>query len=53
MTDRVRVQILKPIARLGGITYSRITEGFEVPRPDWEENKELADKLAKPKVDGQ
>jgi len=45
--------ILKPVARLGGITYSRITEGFEIPRPDWEENKELVDKLAKPKVDGQ
>jgi flavin reductase (DIM6/NTAB) family NADH-FMN oxidoreductase RutF len=45
--------ILKPVARLGGITYARITEGFEIPRPDWEENRELVDRLAKPKVDGQ
>jgi flavin reductase (DIM6/NTAB) family NADH-FMN oxidoreductase RutF len=49
----VHEQILKPIARMGGITYSRITEGFEIPRPDWDENKELVDKLAKPKVEGQ
>jgi flavin reductase (DIM6/NTAB) family NADH-FMN oxidoreductase RutF len=26
----------KPIARLGGIAYSRITHGFELPRPSYE-----------------
>ncbi|MCJ1308571.1 hypothetical protein MMC25_002224 [Agyrium rufum] len=29
--------ILKPVARLGGITYGRVTEGFELPRPDFKE----------------
>lgn len=47
--------IMKPIARLGGITYARITEGFELPRPDWDEanSSEEVKKLAKPKTDGQ
>ncbi|KAI9849364.1 MAG: hypothetical protein M1838_000199 [Thelocarpon superellum] len=47
--------ILRPMSRLGGITYGRTTEAVEIPRPDW--NKEVdaghvAD-LAKPKVEGQ
>lgn len=25
--------VLKPIARLGGITYARVVDGFEIPRP--------------------
>jgi flavin reductase (DIM6/NTAB) family NADH-FMN oxidoreductase RutF len=29
--------VLKPVSRLGGITYGRTTEGFEIPRPDYEE----------------
>ncbi|KAG9239208.1 flavoprotein-like protein oxygenase [Amylocarpus encephaloides] len=48
--------VLKPMSRLGGITYGRTTEGFEIPRPDWKEsveNNDEAQKLVKPKVDGQ
>lgn len=50
------LQILKPISRLGGITYGRTVEGFEIPRPDFSKtvaNDEEAKKLVKPKVDGQ
>ena len=25
------------MSRLGGITYSRVVEGLELPRPDWNE----------------
>ncbi len=25
------------MSRLGGITYGRLTEGIELPRPDWDE----------------
>jgi hypothetical protein len=28
--------VLRPISRLGGITYGRLTEGLELPRPDFE-----------------
>ncbi|KAH6681881.1 hypothetical protein B0J14DRAFT_577384 [Halenospora varia] len=48
--------ILKPMSRLGGITYGRTTEGIEIPRPDWAEtveNNEEVKQLVKPKVDGQ
>lgn len=48
--------ILKPIARLGGISYARVTDGFEIPRPVMkEEIKEgrLDEEILKPKVDGQ
>ncbi|KAG8166150.1 hypothetical protein KVR01_004702 [Diaporthe batatas] len=31
--------VLRPISRLGGITYGRTIEGFELPRPDF--NKDL------------
>lgn len=27
---------LKPVSRLGGVSYARTTEGFELLRPDWE-----------------
>jgi hypothetical protein len=30
-------QVLKPVGRMGGITFSRVTEGFELPRPSYEE----------------
>lgn len=46
---------MKPISRLGGITYGRTTEAFELPRPDYDEvtkDPEVA-KLAKPKGDSQ
>lgn len=44
------------MSRLGGISYGRLTEGIEIPRPDYSEtvaNNEEAKKLLKPKVDGQ
>lgn len=47
--------ILRPISRLGGITYARVTDGFEILRPvlkrELEEGK-LGEELLKPKVDG-
>lgn len=46
-------QILRPMARLGGITYGRVTEGIELPRPEWKEQKEHAEGLIKPKAEGQ
>jgi hypothetical protein len=48
-------QVMKPISRLGGITYGRTTQVFELPRPDYDEvmkDPEVA-KLAKPKGPGQ
>lgn len=31
---------LKPVTRLGGIMYSRISEGYELPRLSWKESEE-------------
>lgn len=31
-------QVLRPISRLGGITYGRTIEGFELLRPDFEKD---------------
>jgi len=31
--------ILRPMSRLGGITYGRVTQGVEIPRPDYETEK--------------
>lgn len=48
--------ILRPISRLGGITYSRTTEGFELARPILQkERKEgkIGEDLLQHKVDGQ
>jgi flavin reductase (DIM6/NTAB) family NADH-FMN oxidoreductase RutF len=44
--------VLRPMSRLGGITYARVTEGIELPRPDWKEwtSEGKADALIKPKV---
>lgn len=44
------------MSRLGGISYGRLTEGIEIPRPDYGEtigNNEEAQKLIRPKLDGQ
>lgn len=43
------------MSRLGGITYGRLLEGIEIPRPDWEDFKKQAEPagLAKAKEDGQ
>ena len=47
--------VLRPISRLGGITYGRLVEGFELPRPDFEEEKGkgMLEGLVKGKVEGQ
>ncbi|MCJ1436672.1 hypothetical protein MMC27_006053 [Xylographa pallens] len=47
--------VLKPISRLGGITYGRTTGFFELPRPDFEDSKKAGEleHLIKPKVEGQ
>ena len=31
---------LRPVTRLGGATYGRVIEGFDVPRVGWGEAKE-------------
>lgn len=48
-------QVLRPISRLGGITYGRLLEGIELPRPEWEEIQKDAEPagLVKPKLDSQ
>jgi len=32
---------LRAVSRMGGITYGRIGEGFEIPRPVWDEVKDV------------
>lgn len=43
------------MSRLGGITYGRVLEGVELPRPEWDEFKPEAESrgIVKPKADGQ
>jgi len=43
------------MSRLGGITYGRLLDGVELPRPDWDEMKHEAEPagLVKPKRDEQ
>lgn len=47
--------VLRPMSRLGGITYCRTLMGMEIPRPEFSaaEGDEEAKKLVQPKVDGQ
>lgn len=47
--------VLRPMSRLGGIMYGRVTEGVELPRPDFaEKEKEGETKgLAKSTLEGQ
>jgi len=47
--------ILRPMSRLGGITYGRLTEGLELTRPDFDEvtKPEEVKPLVKPKAEGQ
>ncbi|KAK5110448.1 hypothetical protein LTR62_005799 [Meristemomyces frigidus] len=35
--------ILRPMSRLGGITYGRVVEGVEIPRPEWDDIKHEAE----------
>ena len=47
--------VLRPVSRLGGITYGRTTDGFELPRPkfqEWDEQGKL-NGLKKPMTEGQ
>lgn len=43
------------MSRLGGISYARVLDAIEIPRPDWDDYKQDAEPagLAKPKADGQ
>ncbi|KAJ5458596.1 hypothetical protein N7475_009984 [Penicillium sp. IBT 31633x] len=34
----IDLEVLKPISRLGGISYGRTTEAIEIPRPEYEES---------------
>ena len=48
--------ILRPVARLGGITYARVLDGFEIPRPVLKkemENGKVSDSMLAPKTEGQ
>ncbi|KAI1768986.1 hypothetical protein GGR53DRAFT_475202 [Hypoxylon sp. FL1150] len=36
--SQISPEILKPISRLGGITYGRLTEALEIPRPRFKED---------------
>ena len=47
--------ILRPVSRLGGITYGRSVDLFELPRPDFDSEKKSGrlDGLVKPKADNQ
>ncbi|KAJ6572147.1 hypothetical protein B0H19DRAFT_1132720 [Mycena capillaripes] len=35
---------LKPIARMGDITYIKVKDGFRIPRPSWAQDKEEVEK---------
>jgi flavin reductase (DIM6/NTAB) family NADH-FMN oxidoreductase RutF len=48
--------VLRPMARLGGISYARIIDGLEIPRPVMAQEQKAGkvdESLLKPKVDGQ
>lgn len=50
----LREDKLQAISRLGGITYGRVIEGFEIPRPMFKHlSEEDQKKFIKPKVEGQ
>lgn len=48
-------EILRPMSRLGGISYGRTLEAMEIPRPEYDEQMKDEEKrqLAKPKKEGQ
>ncbi|KAI9820511.1 MAG: hypothetical protein M1832_003702 [Thelocarpon impressellum] len=53
--NQIDPAVLKPMSRLGGITYGRTTEGIEIPRPEWAKvsQSEEVKVLVKPKAEGQ
>ena len=36
---------LRPVARLGGLTYGRIGDSFELPRMSWKKEKDAVESL--------
>jgi len=48
-------ELLRPMSRLGGITYGRTREGIELPRPDFEAARKegILEGLQRPKGEGQ
>lgn len=38
--NQISAAVLKPASRLGGISYSRVTTGFELPRPNFKSEAE-------------
>ena len=34
--NMIDMEKLKPVSRLGGVSYARVLQGFELLRPDWE-----------------
>ncbi|KAL0571154.1 hypothetical protein V5O48_010809 [Marasmius crinis-equi] len=38
--------LLRPVARLGGVTYSRLTHGFDVPRLSWKASRDEITRLS-------
>ncbi|MCJ1448724.1 MAG: hypothetical protein MMC23_009241 [Stictis urceolatum] len=49
--SQLNPDVLKPVSRLGGITYGRTTDGYELPRPDYE-TEMVGDGGVKELVDG-
>ena len=51
----IDISVLRPMSRLGGITYARTVDGIELPRPDFEKTlkEEGAGDLVKGKAEGQ
>ena len=48
--------VLRPVSRMGGITYGRTGPGYEIPRPDFDTMRKdgsLGDRLVKPKTESQ
>ena len=40
MRGVVDARKLKPIARMGGVTYAKVSEGFDLPRKQWKDVKD-------------
>jgi len=38
---------LRPIARLGGMSYSRLLEGFDISRPSWKDIREEYEEISR------
>lgn len=53
--SQLDIEVLKPMSRLGGITYARVLDGIELPRLSWDEKVKAGetDGLVEKKVEGQ